>query len=55
VSKDGAVKDIAVVSGDPALSEAAVQAVKKWRYHPTLLNGQAVEVLTEVDVNFNLR
>ena len=55
VGKDGAVKDIAVVSGDPVLSEAAVEAVRKWRYQSTLLNGQAVEVVTEVDVNFNLR
>jgi protein TonB len=55
VGKDGAVKDIAVVSGDPILSEAAVQAVWKWLYQPALLNGQAAEVVTEVDVNFNLK
>jgi TonB family protein len=55
VGKDGAVKDIAVRSGDTLLSEAAIRAVWKWRYQPTLLNGQAVEVATEVDVIFNLK
>jgi len=33
---------------------AALEAVQQWRYHPTLLNGVAVEVLTEIDVNFAL-
>lgn len=55
VGKDGAVKDIDVLSGDAILSEAAVKAVLKWRYQPTMLNDQPVEVATEVDVNFNLR
>jgi len=55
VGKDGQVKDIAAVNGAPILSEAAVNAVKRWRYRPTLLNGQPVEVVTEIDVNFTLR
>jgi TonB family protein len=55
IGKNGAVKDIAGISGDPILSEAAVKALWKWRYQPTLLNGQALEVVTEVDVNFSLK
>jgi TonB family protein len=55
IGRNGAVKDIEVVSGDSTLSEAAIKAVWKWRYQPTLLNGQPVEVVTEIDVNFNLK
>jgi TonB family protein len=55
VGNDGAVKDIAVLSGDETLCEAAVQAVREWRYQPTLLRGHPVEVVTEVDVNFHLQ
>ena len=55
VGRDGAVKDIKVINGDTLLTEAAVKAVGKWRYQPTLLNGQPLEVATEVDVNFSLR
>jgi protein TonB len=42
------------VSGPPLLVAAAIEAVQQWRYQPTLLNGQPVEVLTEIDVNFTL-
>lgn len=55
VATDGRVEDVRVLSGDPTLADAAVAAVKKWRYRPTLLNGQPVEVVTEIDVNFTLR
>jgi TonB family protein len=55
VGRDGAVMDVEVKSGDPLLTDAAVNAVRKWRYQPTLLNGQPVEVVSEVDVNFKLR
>jgi len=54
IGKDGAVKDIAIISGDPTLCDAAMKAVWEWRYQPTLLNGQPVDVDTEVDVNFKL-
>jgi periplasmic protein TonB len=42
------------VSGHPLLVPAALQAVKEWRYQPTLLNGTPVEVITTVDVTFTL-
>jgi TonB family protein len=54
INKDGTVQDVQVASGDPALSEVAVEAVRQWVYKPTLLNGQPVEVATVVDVNFTL-
>jgi TonB family protein len=54
IDKDGHVSDVTVLSGDPTLTYAAVEAVKQWLYRPTLLNGSPVEVLTEVNVNFTL-
>jgi TonB family protein len=54
IGKDGAVLSVDVISGHPLLAEAAVDAVKQWVYKPTLLNGQPVEVATQVDVNFTL-
>jgi protein TonB len=54
ISKDGTIQDLKVVSGHPLLVKAALEAVQRWRYQPTLLNGDPVEVVTEVDVNFTL-
>jgi protein TonB len=55
ISKDGSIQDLQVVSGHPLLVQAALQAVRQWRYAPTLLNGEPVEVVTVIDVNFTLR
>lgn len=54
IGKDGTVQDLKVVSGQPLLVRAALAAVKSWRYQPTLLNSQAIDVLTEIDVRFSL-
>jgi len=54
IGTDGAIRDLKVLSGHPLLVRAALEAVQRWRYQPTLLNGGAVEVLTEIDVNFKL-
>ena len=54
ISRDGAIKNLQVVSGPPLLVEAAIAAVQQWRYQPTLLNSEPVEVSTEIDVNFTL-
>ena len=54
ISKDGTIQDLKVVSGHPLLVKSALEAVQRWRYQPTLLNGEPVEVVTEVDVNFTL-
>ncbi len=54
IGRDGAVQNLRLVSGHPLLIEAAKKAVARWRYQPTLLNGEPVEVVTEIDVNFTL-
>ena len=54
IAKDGTIQHLEVISGHPLLIMAAMEAVKQWVYQPTLLNGQPVEVMTEVDVNFTL-
>jgi periplasmic protein TonB len=54
IGRDGAIENLQVSSGHPLLTPAALEAVKQWRYQPTLLNGEAVEVITQIDVNFTL-
>jgi protein TonB len=54
ISKDGTIQDLKVISGHPLLVKAALEAVQRWRYQPTLLNGDPVEVVTEIDVNYTL-
>ena len=54
IGRDGTVQDLSLVSGQPLLVKAAMDAVKQWVYKPTYLNGAPVEVVTEVDVNFRL-
>ena len=54
IGRDGQVSELQVLSGHPLLVSAAVEAVRQWRYSPTLLNGQAVEVETTITVSFVL-
>lgn len=54
VGLDGSIRDLKLVSGPPLLVNAALDAVRRWRYRPTTLNGSVVEVITEIDVNFTL-
>ena len=54
IGADGRVENVGVVSGHPLLVPAAVEAVRQWIYQPTLLNGRPVQVITTVDVNFEL-
>jgi protein TonB len=54
IAKDGTVQQLEVVSGHPLLVQSALDAVRQWRYQPTLLNGEPVEVDTTVDVIFSL-
>lgn len=54
IATDGTIKGLKVKSGHPLLVKAALEAVEQWRYQPTLLNGDPVEVETEIDVNFSL-
>jgi len=54
IGKDGTIQNLMLVSGHPLLVQSAQDAVKQWVYQPTLLNGEPVEVITEIDVNFTL-
>jgi periplasmic protein TonB len=54
IDKEGKVSELQVVSGHPLLVKAALDAVQNWRYQPTVLNGEPVEVDTTIDVNFVL-
>jgi len=54
ISKEGNITQVKVLSGDGQLSKAAVDAVKQWKYKPYLLNGEPVEIQTQVTVNFKL-
>jgi periplasmic protein TonB len=54
ISKDGSIEKLEYVSGPPLLMASAMSAVKEWKYRPTMLNGQPVEVDTTVQVVFSL-
>jgi TonB family protein len=54
ISKTGNVDSVKVTSGHPMLVSSAVEAVKKWQYKPFLVDGQPVEVKTEIEVPFSL-
>lgn len=54
IGRDGAVERVEVLSGNAILAQAAVTAVRQWRYEPTRLDGQPVEVETSVTVTFVL-
>ncbi len=54
ISKDGSIENLQLISGHPMLAPAAIEAVKQWKYKPYLLNGEPVEVDTQVQVNFTL-
>jgi len=48
------VVNLQLVEGHPLLVGSAQEAVQQWQYKPTLLNGNAVEVITQIDVNYTL-
>ena len=54
IDKDGRVGELQVISGHPLLVQSALEAVKNWRYQPTQLNGDPVEVDTTITVSFVL-
>jgi TonB family protein len=54
LGKDGKVEQLTVLEGPPVLAAAALEAVRQWQYQTTLLNGDPVEVVTEIDCNFTL-
>jgi periplasmic protein TonB len=55
ISKEGTIQSLSVIPpAHPLLAPAALEAVRRWRYKPTLLNGEPVEVETTIDVSFML-
>ncbi len=54
IDKSGSISSVKVLSGDPILAKSAVDAVRQWRYKPYLLDGEAVEIQTQITVNFKL-
>jgi len=54
ISKDGAIQNLRLISGHPMLAPSAIEAVKQWRYKPYYLNGEPVEVETQITVIFSL-
>lgn len=54
IGKDGKVVNLQLISGHPLLVAAAREAAEKWTYQPTTINGQPVDVVTTIDVNFTL-
>ena len=55
IGKDGTVRNLQAVSGTPMFIQAAKEAVKQWVYRPSLLDGEPVEVITQIEVNFTLK
>jgi len=51
---DGSVKDVRVENGLPILAQAAIDAVKQWRYKPYMIDGEPVEVDSRITINFKL-
>jgi protein TonB len=54
ISKLGTIENLQLLSGHPLLAPAAIEAVRQWRYRPYILNNEAVEVETQITVNFSL-
>jgi protein TonB len=54
ISKNGDISAVKILSGDAQLARAAADAVKRWKYKPYLLNGEPVEIQTQVTVKFKL-
>ncbi|HZP18508.1 MAG TPA: TonB family protein, partial [Terriglobales bacterium] len=54
VGKDGSITSVQVLSGDPMLARSAVDAVRQWKYRPYLLNGEPVEIQTQITINFKV-
>jgi len=54
IGKDGSVQDVRIESGLPILTQAAIDAVKQWRYKPYMIDGEPVEVDSRITINFTL-
>jgi protein TonB len=55
IGTDGTIQSLQIVNGDPLFERSALDAVQQWRYRPTILNGQAVEVDTYITVIYTMQ
>jgi TonB family protein len=55
IATDGTIQSLQVVSGDPLFYQSVLEAVRQWRYRPTVLNGIAVEIDTFITVIYNMQ
>jgi protein TonB len=55
IGTDGTIQSLQVVSGDPMFLNSAIEAVQQWRYRPTILNGQPVEIDTYIAVVYTMQ
>jgi protein TonB len=54
IATDGSIQSLQVVSGNPLFYQSALDAVRQWRYRPTVLNGEPVEIDTFISVIYNI-
>ena len=54
IATDGTIQSLRVVSGDPLFYQSALDAVSQWKYRPTVLNGEPVEIDTFITVIYNI-
>lgn len=54
IGKSGNITKVKTLGGEPLLAQAATEAVKQWKYKPYLLNGEPVEIQTQITINFKL-
>ena len=54
ISTDGSIQSLEVIAGDPIFIQSALSAVRQWRYQPTILDGQPVEIDTHITVIYTL-
>jgi len=54
IATDGSIQSLEVVGGDPMFIQSALEAVRQWRYRPTILNGQPVEIDTHITVIYTM-
>ena len=55
IGTDGRIRSLQIVAGDPLFEQSAVEAVRQWRYKPTILNGQPVEIDTSIMVIYSMQ
>ena len=54
IATDGTIQSLQVISGDPLFYQSAMEAVRQWRYRPTVLKGEPVEIDTFISVIYNM-